>query len=144
MLNQPTRAAVLRRLAALPWCWALGCYMLFAQWMGLTHAVLHAAEPASQAQTQARPYPQPQPQPHRHDGHQEEAGHWLQQLLAGHALDAGACRLFDQASHADIVGVHIPEAPVVSAPCTQPPAAAAFAPRRPPAHARARDPPTVL
>jgi hypothetical protein len=93
--------------------WLLVAGLLLAQLLGLMHGVVHSPQAPVHSQSHAH-----------HDGHQHQQEHsalahaeeqvdggWLASLFSSHDGDSD-CRLFDQASHAQVV----PAFPMLSLP----------------------------
>ncbi|MBX9960783.1 MAG: hypothetical protein K2Y15_11665 [Burkholderiaceae bacterium] len=123
---QPTTRPALRHLPGMA---LLVLALLWAQWLGLAHGVLHAHDVHGPTAAVAQD-----------DGHDHEAHGLLAQLLA-HASGDSECRLYDQLGHGGPVAVsHIaipsvlPLLPAwVALQALQPRPCAAFAARAPPA-----------
>jgi hypothetical protein len=110
------RLAARPRTRAAGIAWAVVFALLFAQWLGQAHSVLHGGHAAHGALHDGL-----QGGPHAHeDAHEDEAEPAsLLEALFGHTdEDGAACRLLDQAAVADLL---------LAAPASMPPPAPAQA-----------------
>ena len=141
---------------SLPWWPALLLLALaFAQWQGLVHGVLHpghvstTAAAVADADGDAHDHHE-HPHEHHHD-HDHDADSplgaatvaaWFGHLIPAHD-DGGGCRLFDQASHADLLLQAPFLARLLLAPVAVPASYLPLPRGLRPICARARDPPTT-